>query len=763
MRNPRIDPSRFLESGARPPALPVWQSEDVTYRVVPVEENENSQAHTLQDYWRVSMRHKGALVLISLLGVLAAVAITIPQTPIYQARVSLEVQNVNDNFLNMRDLNPNAVGSSYYSADYDVQTQVRMLQGKALLRRVVQNHPDLAQRLVASRRAGRIYLWRKALGLVSEKPNTGQESIVDEAATAVKVRPQPSSRIVNVTVDASDPRVAADFANAIANEFVEMSLDERWKTAQHTSEWLAKQLQDLKIKLEHSEEQMQAYARTNQLVFTSEKDNVAEDRLLKLQEELAKAQSDRISKQSKYEMAVTGNTDSLPDVLDDATLREYQVELSTLKRQYAEASASFTPAHPKIAKVQAQINAVQSGLDKRRSYIVTRVRNEFEGARRREELLAADYGAQVRLMSSQADKVGHYNILKREVDSTRQLYESMLQRVKESGIASALRASNIHVIEAAEPPNAPYKPVLVLNSGLGLLAGFVIAVAIAFMRDRADRRIQAPGDVGLYLNVSELGVIPSDENARRKSRRLLRSGATSTALAPAEKLELVTFEHRHSAIAEAFRVTLTSILFSGQQGTPPRVLALSSAAPSEGKTTVLANLAIALAQAGQRVVLIDGDMRHPRIHDIFDIENTAGLSEVLAGKTMLTVRETRVPNLYLLPAGGSSDGNLLFKPALGELIKRLRNEFDMVLIDTPPMLQMPDARVLGRHADAMILVIRAARTSRDAARLACARLAEDGVPLLGTILTDWNAKASVAYGYDSYKYTYGYGDEAVKS
>jgi polysaccharide biosynthesis transport protein len=300
-----------------------------------------------------------------------------------------------------------------------------------------------------------------------------------------------------------------------------------------------------------------------------------------------------------------------------------------------------------------------------------------------------------------------------------------------------------------------------VNSGLGLISGFFIAVVLMFMRDRADRKIQAPGDSDLYLNVSELGVIPSDEKERRRPRMLFRPGAAGEPAA--DKLELATFERRHSSIAEAFRVTLTSILFSAQQTTHPRVLAISSANAGDGKTTVVSNLAIALAQAGQRVLLIDGDMRLSRLHQIFEIDHSAGLSEVLAGKTRMTVRETKVPNLFLLPAGTSGDGNLLFKPSLSEHIKRLRTEFDMLLIDTPPMLQIPDARVLGRHADAMVLVIRAARTSRHAARLACARLADDGIPLLGTVLTDWNAKSAGGYGYPSYqaaRYYYGNSKDA---
>jgi capsular exopolysaccharide synthesis family protein len=752
---PPFEPPRFLESGSRPPVRARWQGEDLPFRVLPIEEPEEQHSRGIEDYWRLAMRYKGTLLLVSMLGMLAAVLITIPQTPVYRASLSLEVQNVNENFLNMRDLSPTALSSGSYTPDYDVQTQMRVLQSHALLKRVITNHEDLAKRLAVSNRSGRTYLWKKTLGLVHETPVTTPDSLALQLASALNVHPQPNTRIISLTVDSMDPKLAADFANATADEFIEMSLDERWKSTQRTGEWLTNQMRDLKIKLEKSEEDLQAYARSNQLVFTSEKDNVAEDRLRQLQEELSKALADRVAKQSKYEQASNGQPETLPDVLDDATLKDYQIELSTLNRQLAELSASYTPAHPKVAKVQAQIVTVQRSFDKRRSYIVSRVRNEYESARRREQLLATDYQTQVRLMSAQADKVAHYNILKREADTTRQLYDAMSQRVKEAGIASALRASNIHVIDPAEPPGHPYKPVMAVNAALGLVSGLFLAVVLAFARDRADRRIQAPGDSGMYLNVSELGVIPSDEREGRRRRSILRPGRSEDA-GSAERIELATLERRHSSIAEAFRVTLTSILFSAQHGTHPRVLAMSSANMNEGKTTVISNLAIALAQAGQRVLLIDGDMRLPRLHQIFEIDNRDGLSEVLAGKAPLTVRETRVPNLFLVPAGSSADGNLLFKPALGELLKRVRGEFDMVLIDTPPMLQMPDARVLGRHADAMVLVIRAARTSRDAARLACARLAEDGIPLLGTVLTDWNAKTAAGYGYNDYQSQYYY-------
>lgn len=753
------EPGRRFQPPVRAGASPSYAERlsRNAYRVMA--EDLDDEASGLIQYWRLLLRHKGLLSFMTALGGLAAVLLTVPQTPVYRAKTSLEVQSLNDNFLNMRELSPTAVGPSF-SPDYDLQTQTRILQSRILLDRLLANRNDLARRLVASHAHTRASLWRKAIGVSSAEGSPDRDSIAADAAARLRVHAQPNTRIIEIAFDSTDPKLAADFSNAVASEFVELSLEQRWRSNQHTGEWLGRQMQDIKIKLEKSEEELQRYARAANLVITSEKNNVVEERLRQLQEELSKAQADRVARQSKYELATTVGVESLPEVLDDQTLREYQVQLTTLRRELADLRASFTPAHPKVQKVQAQIAAVESALENKRSNIVKRVRNEYEAARRRENLLTADYSSQARLMSEQADKVAHYNILKREVDTTRQLYESMFQRVKEAGVAAALRASNINVIDPARPPRSPYKPSFTLNTLFGLAFGMFAGVAIVFVRERADRTIQAPGDTALSLTVPELGVIPADETERRK-RRAGRSHSRLLTGSDPDRLELATFNRSFSVVADAFRATLTSILFSQPNGEHPRVIVVSSALPGEGKTTVASNLAIALAQANHRVLLVDGDMRRPRLHDVFEVDNRVGLSEILAGKTMLTIRETKVPGLFLLPSGGIKDANLLFAPAVGELLTRLRTEFDMIVMDTPPLLQMPDARVLGRHSDAVILVVRAEQTTRDAAKLARERLHEDGTYLIGTILTDWRPdRTSHAYGYYSTYYHNGKGQAA---
>jgi capsular exopolysaccharide synthesis family protein len=584
----------------------------------------------------------------------------------------------------------------------------------------------------------------------------------------LKVRAVANTRLLEILYDSTDPRVAADVANALTAAFIQQNLESHWKTTQQTGEWLTRQMEDVRIKLEKSEEQLQAYASSAGLVFTAEKDNVAEAKLRQLQEELSKAQGDRVTWQSKYELAITASPDSLPEVLDDATLQGYQVKLTDLRRQLAELSSSLTQLHPSVKKVQAQVASLEAERDRERANVIRRIQNEFESAQRRERLLAASYDAQGRVMADQAGKATHYDILKREVDNNRQLYDSMLQHVKQAGIASALQASNVRVVEPARPPGGPYKPNFVLNSIFGLFSGGFFGLVFIVLRERADRSIKAPGEASLYLDVPELGVIPSADAARSQSfayYRQARGAETKKAEKENRKspVELATWKRRPSVLADSFRSTLASILFTGENGDRPRVIALTSANPQEGKTTVASNLALALAEIGRRVLLIDADLRKPRLHQVFNVSNAWGLSDLLDGTkppegSEAMVVGTDYGELYVLPAGSaaSSISNLLHSPRALELLQRMRREFDMVLIDTPPMLQMPDARVLGRLVDGVILVVRAARTTKETAAAASQRLADDGTRVLGTVLNEWDPRktshSGYEYGYRPYSY-----------
>jgi capsular exopolysaccharide synthesis family protein len=772
---------------------------------------EDASPGGLLEYWNILRRRKGAVLLFAFLGIVLALLLTLPQTPVYQGRASLEIQSLNQDFMNTKQVNPISDVPDYNSND--IQTHIKLLQSETLLARV-------SAKLAQSRPGdpapppSRILAWRHAFNLPEPEPVDARKQALVLAASSLKLRAAGQTRVVEILCDSTDPRLAAAFANALGNEYIDQSMEARWQMNQRTSEWLTRQLEDVRIKLERSEDQLQRYARQSGLLFTGdkEKQNVSDEKLRQLQQELSKAQADRISMQSRYEMAQGAEPESLPDVLNDNSLRDYQSKLTDLRRQEADLSATYRPEYAKVKKVNAQIVALETALVRERKAIIDRIRNDYEQAKRREKLLAVSYATQATLVTAESEKSIQYNILKREVDTTRSLYEGMFQRVKESAIASAMRASNVRIVDMATVPKFPYKPSLPLNGMLGLLAGLFLGVAFVVMRERADRTIQAPGDAQFYLNLPELGVIPEANSQTRKiiyrpngkvrqasppvpqaSTSLIQNSEVGQALSPAgpspsepspqseprpsgsgvlpglpvppspflNRIELITHQRKRCIAAESFRVVLASILFSGENGSRPRVLVLTSASPCEGKTTVTSNLAIALAEIHRKVLLIDADMRKPRMHDIFQVPNTRGLSTVLQQRTLSeeslqgVVCETAIPNLFVLPTGPTAASSLLYSQVLPEMLKRFKKEYDMVLIDTPPMLQMPDARVVGRQADAVVIVVRAGQTTRDAALAVRERLAEDGTRVLGTILNDWNPKQS-PNGYYGSSNGYGY-------
>lgn len=715
------------------------------------------------EYWRILQRRKGLVIGVAMLGMLAGFLLTLPQTPIYQARTVLEIQSLNEDFLHMKDVNPNA-NSSGYDASLELQTQVQMLQSRALLDRVIKKM--VAEEKPFQAAPTRLQAWRSMLHLPEDNAVSQRDRAIRGAALSLRIRVQPNTRLIQILSDSTNPRVAADFANTLTAEFIERSLEARWQSTEHTGEWLARQMQDLKVKLEKSEDALQSYARMANLVITDEKENAETLKLKQLQEELSKAQGERIARQSRYELASRASADSLAEVLDDANLKEVQGKLTDLRRQSAELTSSLTASHPRVLKVQAQIAILESAVRQERQNIVSRIRSDFESSQRREKLLAADYGSIAHTVSDQADKVTHYNTLKREVDTNRQLYDSILQRVKEAGIASALRASNINVVDPAVAPALPYKPSLFNNTLMGLLAGMMLGIAGAVFLDRANRTIQEPGDLAFYLGVPELGLVPSAAADPTRGGGIMPFAGRNLAKS-SKSMALVTLQSKPSAMAEAFRATLTSIMFSGQNGAAPGVLVVTSAAPKEGKTTLTTNLAVALAEIHKRVLLIDADLRRPSIHRFFDLDNNAGLVDLLRRQEPIAAplngfaRPSGIANLSILTSGKAADGDpsLLHSARLGELIKMVREEYDVVLIDTPPMLNMPDARVIARHTDGVILVARANQTSRESIKDSHRRLLEDRTRVIGSVLNDWDPKHSNHYGYyryyDKYKHYYG--------
>ncbi len=680
----------------------------MNYPQLPPGKTSESRAPEFADYWRTVRQSKGKLFLLALAAAAAGYFASGLQTPVYQARASLEIQGINENFLNLRAVNPNLGGASY-TPEFDIHTQVRILQSDALLEHVARN---------------------MGIDRGAKRGADARADMFRAVAASLRVRVQMNTRIVELLASSADPKFAADFTNALAAAYIEDNIESRWQATENTGEWLQGQMKGLRQKLAKAEEDLQRFALTSGFVFASNGQNVAEDKLRQLQQEISRVQAQRVTAQSQFELASSAPAESLPEVLDSPVLRQHQVKLAQLQQELAELNATLTPRHPKVLKAAAQVASVEASLAKERGEILARIRNEYQSAKRREDLLARDYTTQAQLISGQAGKIAQYETLKREADTTRQIYDSMLQRVKEAGIASALRASNIRVVDPALAPDVPYRPKPLMNAAFGLFAGGTLGLMLVVSRTRKQRSFVDPGQTGCYLNARELAVIPS-------SKRLLTAGSV-----PA-----VT--DKPSLFSDSFRAAVTSILFSGRNGNHPRVLVVTSPGPGEGKTVVAANLALALAQINRRVLLVDGDLRRPQLHARFGLEKKCGLSDWLSGTqpSGLPAQPTKTANLSVVTCGHEPDPQLLYSPRLAEFIAAAREQADIVVFDTPPMLQIPDARVLGRSADALILVVRAGRTAVETATMARQRCEDDGINVLGAILNDWNPNTTSADGY----------------
>jgi succinoglycan biosynthesis transport protein ExoP len=705
------------------------------------------------------MRRKGTILAAACAGLAAALVISALMKPAYRAHTSLQIQGFTDEVA-VRAITPvSPVLPNATAADY-IQNQVKVLLSDTLASRVADRLGLQAKPLRHGPVGRLIESWRNHIPLLREHSKTPEELRIEQVKKALSVETSIQSQVIDVYYTADDPRTAAAGANAAAQEFMNMNREARFQLVKDTTEWLEKQAADLKKKVEQSNVQLQNYAQSAGLVFAGKEDTLAQDRMKQLQEALARAEADRAAKQARYE-AVANSSVPVEDSAATGPLRQYETDLQAMKRDLMQLQSVYTANSPKVATLQAQIAQTEKAIADERQAILTRMRDEYLAAASLEKMLQSAQAVQLKTVEQQMRHERQYDTMKGESDTLARLYESTLEKLKEAGAASSLKSTNARVIDPAAPPSSPYAPNIPLNSALGLAFGAVGGIGLALIRDRSDKVTQ-PGEL-TRLNMVELGVIPS----ARQPRLLERARGELTPFKPRPvEPELATWTQDTSMLSESFRAALTSILFStgldnrrrnrnGQRG---RVLVVTSLDPMAGKTTVLSNLGIASAERRQRVLLIDADLRRPRLHSVFNVPNDFGLADILQkgrGGDFLhstpvesLVRPTEIPNVWITPSGPgtSAPASLLYSPELNALLQRLRKEFDLIYIDTPPMMLYSDGRFLGRHSDGVVIVVRANTMSRDEVRTMQLRLMQDQIPVLGTILNDWRMDQGRPYG-----------------
>jgi polysaccharide biosynthesis transport protein len=730
----------------------------------------------LQEYWSAISRNLVLVCALTAAGTLAGFGAALLQHPLFRARTVLDIRSLNENVLN-RDTNNSTAAQAGLPESY-LQTEIKILQSDTVLKRAVAAIPKAPPKAAEDRSL----LLFNGIVKVPERKLDPIANLVADAANRVKIRALGTTRMVEILCDARDGQIAAAMCNSISGEYIKYNLESRLESTKETGTFLSSQLENVRLRLSKSEEDLQSSAHNSGLPSNAMV-NPTEEQVRRLQDQLSRTQAERIDKESLYETVKGSGPDALPRELDNGPIRDYRLRLNDLRRQLAEKRVYETPEHNEVRQLQAEITEVESSLEKERRDLIARLRTDYESTLMREEKLTSAYQDGMKLLSQQGDKTAQAEMLSHDVDSTRKLYETLLQRVYEVNLANAMRASSISVVDQATAPTVPYSPKLPLNIGIGFFVGLCMGFAIAIVRSDSDQTIRDPGDTPTHVDVRQLGVIPAARN-RFSGRRPDSNKASQSLLLPDtstdelfaqmnvrrdQVVELTTWRRDQPAIAEAFCCTMNSFLLAqlrqarGPRG-PARAVVVTSPESGDGKTAVVTNLAIALSRAHRKVLLVDGDMRRPRLHKIFDLQCGFGLDSILSGAEPIAqlqlsnvVATTKVRNLSVLPTAvvkGGRVSDLLHSDQLPLLIERLRQWFDFVLIDTPPMQYLSDARVFASHVDGALLVFRAGKTTRDAALAAQDCLRQDGVAILGTILNDWKPRRSKAYSQYKRQYSY---------
>ncbi len=754
----KIDGSRYAsQSQISPQGLREVEVVDVSPEEIP---------HLL-DYWAIVLKRRW-VVIACIVVVFSTVALgTLKERPVYEGRVTLEIDpEPPTSVVNFKEI----VNISPADIDSYRETQYKILQSRSLAERVVRN--------LQLYKLPEFYKGRILFGLIAPNPRqlpslsdpNPPDASSDYFANAVAhlqsfedISPMQRSDLVKVAFDSYSPQLAARVANQIAEDYIQQNLETKWDETEAASKWLGTRLVGLKAKLEKSEDALQAYAQSHSLLFiqSADKGNVslADAGLQNLLGEYSKAQGDLFEAQADYRMVQEGKTEDLPLVMNDRVFQDLLERRADIEKNLAMITTWVKPDYPKARQVQREIDAIQKQIGRQKQAIEDNIKHKYESAQDRVDILNKAIDRQKKSLTETNQQLIQYNILEREVDSNKQLYDGLLQRMKEAQVSSGLKSSNIHVVDNAIVPRSPVKPRIFLNLALGLALGLGLGVGLAFFQEYLDKTLKSSDDVEHLLRLPSLGMLPKfylngagKHGAKADEEQLV-------AVAPNGHFDSAPGVQTASESVEAFRSLRTSVLLSASP--VPRLLLITSAVPSEGKTTAAVNLGAALANLGKSVVLVDCDMRRPSVHRSTGVENRPGFVQCLTGHVDLSEAVLPVPgvnNFSVIPCGPipPNPAEVLSSQLTAELLRKLRSQFEFVLVDSPPILSVADSRILATLTDAAILVTRAHSTPYDVVRRARSLLYGAGSRILGVALNAVDFERE-GYGYSSGQYGFGYG------
>jgi len=715
----------------------------------------------LLDYFIILKKHQW-LVLTFLLTVVTVVTIASFKTkPVYVATARVEVDRESQNTIQFPDENPY---DEFVDMDNYLETQTKILQSETLALQTIKSmdlgrYPEFGGSPTPFN-FGQV-------GASSKRP-----AILSAFLGSLSVKRVPNSRLIEVSFDAQDPQLAAQVVNAHLQNFIELNFRSKYDATTQASNWLSSELEELRIKVEKSEDARLAYERENQIWQIDEKQDITTQKLGDLSKAVTDAQTELAEKEALYRMALSGNVDALPAARDSLVIQDLLKRKADLDEEYAEAVNQYGPNYPKVQRLLDQEKEVNDDLEKARKTIADGVIQDFNTARSHVAILQEALDKQKADANDLAEKLVQYNILQHDAESNKQLYDGLLQKLKEAGITAGLRSSNIRIVDPALVPSSPSRPQKARNILLAFLIGLVGGVGLAIFREYLDNTVKSPDDIEALTGLPSLAVVPALPGLNGHHGKLSRlAGDTGQQVGAGPRVELLSYVQPKSQISEAFRALRTSLLLS-QAEHPPQAILVTSALPREGKTTAAVNLAVTLAQLGDRTLLMDSDLRKPGVRRALNLTvgKDSGLSSYLAG--VCTLDDVLIPhpainNLTALTTGPipPSPADLLSSHRMREVLAELRRRFKFVVIDSPPIMAATDAVILSSLTDGVLLVVRSGETPKEAFTRTRDLLSGVKSRLLGVVLNAVDSSAPdyyYSYRYYPYAYGYGYGEDVKK-
>lgn len=706
----------------------------------------------LRQLWAVIRRYQWTILGIALLIFAVVSVVTLMMTPTYRSTVTLKIDMEDSGKVLNYDVQTQP---SRPVNDKDFyQTQYELLKSRSLARKVIDqlglypNNTDSENQLAKPFFADTLDQLHALLAGEADTPDTnrlGVYPVEDKFLEGLTVEPIKNSSLVKVSYTNKDPGLAQQVANEVGAQFISLNLERRVDATSYAKEFLDDQLAQAKSKLEESEAKLVDYAKKEQIINTDEKNSLSSQRLDALHAAVTEAEKARIIAEGIYEQARQGDTALF--LANNTNIQNLKDSHTKLDAEYQEKLQIYKPDYPAMVELRQQMNTIQAQINREINSAREGLKAKYLASKQQEDTLRKKMEAQKGDLLDVRDKSIGYNTLQREVETNRNLYEGLLQRIKEVGVAGNIDKNNITIIDEAILPYKQFSPNVKLNLTLGAVAGLFIGMVIAFMLEFFDDRVKTKESLENLLGLPVLGMVPKAKSKDEKQAALMSN------IDP------------RSAIGEAFRSLRTNLLFATREGAP-KVLHVTSAGPGEGKSSICVNMATTFAQSGKKILLVDCDLRKPSLHQKLKLDNSEGMSNFLTmqASAKQLIRPTQIPNVFIITAGPLSPNpaELLLSDRMGELLKLVPTEYDMIIIDSPPIMGLADALILSNWGSATLLVATYAQSRKKPLLDAYQRLRHARSHVIGSILTKVKSGgAGYGYSYD-YEYHYTYGGEDPK-